>query len=99
MTYGEIFSLISIIIAFTSFIVSLIVMSKKASKDSAKEKEALNTNMHEVKYAVQSIQAEIVDIKSNIQSIDEKFSKDHDKLVEHNTRLTNLEKEVFSRKR
>ena len=54
-------------------------------------------NITAIKSDITNISGNITDIKQRLNRIDNKMDSDHEKLIEHETRLKNLEKEIFKK--
>jgi len=95
MTTGEIISVIAVCLSFFGVVISFIFSSKKDNRERDEEKKSNIENIAEIKNNVNNIKSGVDDIKYKVEKIDEKMQNDHDKLTAHETRLRNLEKEVF----
>lgn len=95
MTNGEIISLIAVCLSFMGVVTSFIFSFKKASKERDQERENNIRNVIEIKNNIGSISSSVSEIKYKVERIDEKMQSDHEKLIEHETKIKNLEKEVF----
>ena len=95
MTSGEIISIIAVCLSFMGVLTSFIFSFKKASKERDQERESNIRNVVEIKNNISSITTSVSEIKYKVERIDEKMQSDHEKLIEHDTKIKNLEKEVF----
>lgn len=95
MTTGETISLIAVCLSFLAIIISFVFNSKKDNRERDEEKKRNIENIAEIKNNVNNIKSGVDDIKYKVEKIDVKMQNDHDKLTAHETRIKNLEKEVF----
>ena len=95
MTNGEIISLIAVCLSFIGVVISFYFSFRKASKERDQERENNIRNVIEIKNNIGTISSSISEIKYKVERIDEKMQSDHEKLIEHETKIKNLEKEVF----
>lgn len=95
MTNGEIISIIAVCLSFLGVLTSFVFSFRKASKERDQERESNIRNVSEIKNNIGSITASVNEIKYKVERIDEKMQSDHEKIIEHDTKIKNLEKEVF----
>lgn len=95
MTNGEIISLIAVCLSFIGVVISFYFSFRKANKERDQERENNIRNVVEIKNNIGSISTSVSEIKYKVERIDEKMQTDHEKLIEHETKIRNLEKEVF----
>lgn len=95
MTNGEIISIIAVCLSFLGVLTSFVFSFKKASKERDQERESNIRNVAEIKNNIGSITSSVNEIKYKVERIDEKMQSDHEKIIEHDTKIKNLEKEVF----
>lgn len=91
MTTGEIVSIIALVISFFGVVTAFIFSARKADKERAEERKNDDYNMR-------SLMSDVAEIKAKVDKIDEKIFNDHEKVVEYEARIKNLEKEVFNKK-
>jgi len=95
MTNGEIISIIAVCLSFLGVLTSFVFSFRKASKERDQERESNIRNVAEIKNNIGSITSSVNEIKYKVERIDEKMQSDHEKIIEHDTKIKNLEKEVF----
>ena len=95
MTNGEILSLIAVCLSFLGVLTSFVFSFRKANKERDQERESNIRNVAEIKNNISNINTSVSEIKYKVEKIDEKTQIDHEKTIEHETRIRNLEKEVF----
>lgn len=95
MTSGEIISLIAVCLSFIGVVISFTFSFKKATRERDQERENNIRNVAEIKNNISSITTSVSEIKYKVERIDEKMQSDHERLIEHDTKIKNLEKEVF----
>ena len=95
MTNGEIISLIAVCLSFIGVVTSFVFSFRKASKERDQERESNIKNVAEIKNNISTINSSVSEIKYKVEKIDEKIQSDHERLIEHETKIRNLEKEVF----
>ena len=95
MTNGEIISVIAVCLSFMGVLTSFVFSFRKASKERDQERESNIQKVAEIKNNIGSITTSVNEIKYKVERIDEKMQSDHEKLIEHETKIRNLEKEVF----
>lgn len=93
MSNGEIFSLIAIFISFAGLIISIF----KATKERDHERDKNTKNLAAIDNNITTIKTNVDDIKYKVEKIDAKMQNDHDILIKHDQKITNLEKEVFTK--
>ena len=96
MANGEIISIIAVCLSFLGVLTSFVFSFRKASKERDQERENNIRNVIEIKNNIGAISSSVSDIKYKVERIDEKMQNDHEKLIEHETKIRNLEKEVFN---
>lgn len=97
MSIGEIISIIAVCLSFLGVLSSFIFSYKKADKEREAERELNVKNITTIKNDIKNINEAVVKLENKLDKIDEKMNSDHDKLVEHDTRIRNLENEVFKK--
>ena len=95
MTNGEIISIKAVCLSFLGVLNSFVFSFRKASKERDQERESNIRNVAEIKNNIGSITSSVNEIKYKVERIDEKMQSDHEKIIEHDTKIKNLEKEVF----
>lgn len=91
MTAGEIISIIAVVISFLGALTAFYFSMKKQNKEQVAEKSDENHNM-------KMLMADVAEIKAKVEKIDDRMFNDHEKVVEYEARIKNLEKEVFNKK-
>lgn len=94
---SEVTSIIAIGISFLGVVISFYFAFKKADKERVEEKELNVKNITTIKDDLTHMREDIGEIKTKVEKIDERTHEDHAKIVEHETKIKNLEKEVFGR--
>lgn len=97
MSTGELISIIAVCLSFLGLLISFIFSYKKDNRESDNEKEKDIANIVEIKSNIITIKSGIEDIKYNVKNLDIKMQNDHEKIIEHETKIKNLEKEVFKK--
>lgn len=97
MSNGEIISIIAVCLSFLGVLSSFIFSYKKADKERTQERELNVVKITNIENSISNICGDIQEIKRKIDKIDETKNSDHEKIIEHETRLKNLEKEVFKK--
>ena len=97
MSTGEIISLIAVGIAFASLLIGFFFNYKKESRENDNDKEKDITSIVEIKTNIATIKNGVEDIKYKVEKLDNKMQNDHEKIIEHDTKIKNLEKEVFKK--
>lgn len=95
MTSGEILSLLAVLIAFFGLVVTLIFSLRKDSAASRKEEAQNVRTLSTIQNDLQNIGDNIARIERKVDKIDERSNIDHEKIIENDTKIKNLEKEVF----
>ena len=83
MSTGEIISIIAVCLSFLGV------------KERSQERELNVVKITNIENSISNICGDIQEIKRKIDKIDETKNSDHEKIIEHETRIKNLEKEVF----
>ena len=96
---SEVTSIIAIVLSFLGVLTSFIFSYKKADKERVQERELNVKNITTIKDDLTHMREDIGEIKQKIEKIDEKMQEDHASIVEHETKIKNLEKEVFRSKK
>lgn len=99
MSTGEILSIIAVSLSFIGVLSSFIFSYRKADKERAQEIKNNVENIVTIKNDIANISENIIDIKSKINKIEDRADSDHEKIIEHETRIKNLEKQVFNNKK
>jgi hypothetical protein len=90
MATGEIISVIALCFSCFGVVSAFIFSSRKASKESENERKEKDRIM-------QSLLSDVGEIKQKVEKIDDRMFNDHEKVVDHEARIKNLEKEVFKK--
>lgn len=98
MTTGEIISIIAVCISFFGVLSSFMFSNRRANKERDDEREINVKNIVTIKNDITNISENIIDIKRKIDKIEDRADNDHEKIIEHETRIKNLEKSVFNNK-
>lgn len=96
MTNSEIISLIAVCFTFLSILISFGFSYRKATKENDHEKETNVKNLTEIRNDIVTIKSSVSEIKYKVEKIDVKMQNDHEKVIEHETKIKNIEKEVFN---
>lgn len=91
MTAGEIISIIAVVISFFGATTAFYFAMKKQNKEQTNEESEQNHNM-------KMLRADVAEIKVKVEKIDDRMFDDHEKVVEYEARIKNLEKEIFNKK-
>ena len=94
MATGEI---ISICIAFFGALPAFIFSFRRSNKERDEERRRNTENIVTIKNDITNISSNISEIKRKIDKIEDRADTDHEKIVELDTRVKNLEKEVFKK--
>lgn len=97
MSTGEIISIIAVCLSFLGVLSSFIFSYKKADRERNQERELNVQNITTIKKDIANICEEIGEIKNKLNKMDDKRNNDHDIIINHESRITNLEKEVFKK--
>ena len=97
MTTGEIISIIAVCLSFLGVLSSFIFSYRKADKERVQEREMNVKNIVTIKNDIENISTNIGEIKKKIDKIEEKADTDHEKIIQHEARIKNLEKTVFKK--
>lgn len=97
MATGEIISIIAVCLSFLGVLSSFIFSYKKADREREKERELNVENIVTIKNDITNISKDISEIKRKIDKIEDRADNDHEKIIQHETRIKNLEKEVFKK--
>lgn len=95
MTSGEITSIIAVSLSFIALVTSFVFSYKKAIRERDQERESNVKNVYEIKNSISTIKENVEEIKDKVEKIDGKMQSDHERLIEHEQKIRNLEKEVF----
>lgn len=99
MSIGEIISIIAVLLSFIGVASSFMFSYKKADKERDQERELNVRNITTIKDDLGHVSTDVKDIRSKIDKIDDKINQDHAAIIEHETKIKNLEHEVFNRGR
>lgn len=97
MTTGEIISVIAVCLSFLGVLSSFIFSVRKNDKERKKEIEMNVQNILTIKNDIGNISTNIGEIKKKIDKMEERADTDHEKIIEHDARIKNLEKTVFKK--
>ena len=97
MTAGEIISIIAVCLSFLGVLSSFIFSYRKADKERDQERETNVKNIVTIKNDITNISKDIGEIKRKIDKIEDRADTDHEKIIQHESRIKNLEKEVFNK--
>jgi len=97
MTTGEIISIIAVCLSFLGVLSSFIFSVRKNDKERQKEIETNVKNILSIKNDIGNISQNIGEIKVKIDKIEDSTDRDHEKIIDHEARIKNLEKEVFKK--
>ena len=97
MTTGEIISIIALCISFFGTITAFLFNARRSNKERDDERDANTKNILTIKNDITNIASNISEIKRKIDKIEDKADNDHEKIIQHETRIRNLEKEVFKK--
>lgn len=97
MATGEILSIIAVSLSFLGVLSSFIFSYRKADKERAQEIKNNVENIVTIKNDITNISKDIGEIKRKIDKIEDRAETDHEKIIQHETRIKNLEKEVFKK--
>ena len=98
MSGTNVTSIVAVIISFLGVLISFLFSYRKAIKERDTEREANVKNVYEIKNDISKIKDNVDEIKEKVEKIDNKLQNDHERLIEHETKIKNLEKEVFKPK-
>ena len=94
MEFGEIISIISVCIAFTSMIISFSLSLAKSRKEIEKERIVNSNDLLEIKNSTKNTEKDILEVKGAIKEIRDQISIDHDRVIELETSTRNLDLRV-----
>lgn len=97
MNSGEIISIVAVCLSFLGVATSVYFSTRKVSKESEREKEKNIQNITTIKYDIGNVKSGVDEIKFNIKNINDRMRNDHDKLMEHDVKIKNIENEVFKK--
>lgn len=95
MGVGDILSLIAVCLSFVGVASSFVFSYKKADRERDQERELNIKNITTIKNKLDGMGDNVAEIKTKVDRIDDKLSKDHETIVEHEEKIKHLEKEVF----
>ena len=95
MSNGEIISLIAVSLSFLGVLTSFVFSYRKATRERDQERENSLKNTMEIRNNMAIIKTSTDEIKYKVEKIDIKIQTDHERLIEHEQKIKNLEKEVF----
>lgn len=99
MTSGEIVSILAVAIAFCGMIISFVYSARKDGRESGKDRAAATATLSTIQNELRNIGANVERIERKVDKIDDRSEADHEKIIENDTKIKNLEKEVFKRER
>ena len=94
MTNGEI---IALLISFCALIVSFVFSMRKDGRENTSEKKQDAATLATIKIELQNIGANTERIERKVDQIEERWTSDHERIIENDTKIKNLEKEVFKK--
>lgn len=97
MTTGEIISLIALCLSILVFISNFAFSYRKAENERDQERADNVQNIATIKNDISNINKSVLKLENKLDKIDEKTDSDHEKIIEHETRIKNIEKEVFKK--
>lgn len=97
MQAGEIISIVAVLISFLSLVLSQRKADREREREREQEREISAQNFTTFQKDIETIGTNVSEIKQKVEKIDDKMNNDHAKIVDHEARLKNLEKEVFKR--
>ncbi len=98
MSSGEIIAIMAVCISFLGVIVSFIFSFRKDGREADKDREEGAATLATIQNDLRNISANIERIERKVDKIEERSNGDHEKIVEHDTKIKNLEKEVFKKR-
>ena len=98
MTAGEIISIIAVCLSFLGVLSSFVFSYRRADKERDQERETNVKNIVTIKNDITNISKDTSEIKRKIDKIEDRADNDHEKIIQHESRIKNLEKEVFNKK-
>lgn len=94
MSMGEIISVFALLIAFSGLIINFKGEARKNKKENADSVTALALIQSENR----NISAGIERLERKVDKIEERTNGDHEKIVDNEARIKNLENEVFKKR-
>lgn len=98
MTSGEIISIMAVCISLLGVIVALIFSIRKDKREDTNEVKEDAATLATIQNELRNISANTERIERKVDKIEERSNGDHEKIVEHETKIKNLEKEVFKKR-
>ena len=98
MTSGEAIALIAVVISFAGLIVSFIFSMRKDGRENDRETKAAAATLSTIQNELRNIGANVDRIERKVDKIDARSEADHEKIIESDTKIKNLEKEVFNKR-
>jgi len=98
MASGEIVSIFAVVIAFFGMIISFIYSARKDGRESGKDRAAATATLSTIQNELRNIGANVDRIERKVDKIDARSEADHEKIIESDTKIKNLEKEVFNKR-
>lgn len=92
MTNGEI---IALLLSFCALIVSFVFSLRKDGRESANATKQDAATLATIQIELRNITANTERIEKKVDQIEQRSNGDHEKIIENDTKIKNLEKEVF----
>lgn len=94
MTTAEIVAIIALLISFCG----LVIAFRREGRDSGKARDAETATLTTIQSELRGIGANVERIERKVDKIDDRSEADHEKIIENDTKIKNLEKEVFNKR-
>lgn len=94
MATGEVISIIAVCLSFIGVVSSFVFNYRKADKERSQERELNIKSITTIKNNIENISGDISDIKKKFDKIDDKMNSDHERIINHETRIQNLENKI-----
>lgn len=86
---------IAILLSFLSLIVSSVFSLRKDGRENTKDEKQDAATLATIQNELRNISANTERIERKVDQIEERSNGDHEKIIENDTKIKNLEKEVF----